>query len=372
MKATLDRRGLYGAVQTVRRVAGWDSRVGLARQGSGSISVAAIGQGGAVVAVSNIAGIVKGNGAVVGVTAKPLEKVLKSVSNGSLAVNTFVEGKKGFMEIVEDRCSTMLSAPDVGYSHPETPTPTTPPFAANDLMPALKSVIMAAGKDEARPVLCTVLFSNHGGKLRVTTTDTYRIHLYDLPEVPALSDEPFKIAARELSAIVRMFRGETIQVAYLPDSSEVWVMGETTSVRFRTADGTYPSYEKLLPDKIEDFVTVNRADVRPFLSRLIDLDKYARVRLEFGDGEIALSARVTMHVGAESTVVEPKSTVKATMVGNIPKSLVFDPRYLGEMLDHAGGETVTIAFSDSDRRDPVRVSSDDNPGPFGLLMAIIK
>ena len=104
----------------------------------------------------------------------------------------------------------------------------------------------------------------------------------------------------------------------------------------------------------------------------IDLDKYARVRLKFGDGEIVLSARVTMRVGAEPTVAEPKSTVKATMVGNIPKSLVFDPRYLGEMLDHAGGETVTIAFSDSDRRDPVRVSSDDNPGPFGLLMAIIK
>ena len=87
--------GLYGAVQTVRRVAGWDSRVGLSRR-PGGISVAAIGQGGAV-AMSNIAGKIKGNGAVVGVTAKPLEKVLKSLSDGYLAVNTSVEEKRGII-----------------------------------------------------------------------------------------------------------------------------------------------------------------------------------------------------------------------------------------------------------------------------------
>src|SRR5437868_12749568 len=61
-------------------------------------------------------------------------------------------------------------------------------LAAADFADALRQVVPAASRDEARPILTGVLMAAEAGGLRLVATDSYRLSVRDLPGTSLLPD----------------------------------------------------------------------------------------------------------------------------------------------------------------------------------------
>jgi DNA polymerase-3 subunit beta len=74
------------------------------------------------------------------------------------------------------------------FPHLPDPAGSEITVAAGPLAEALRGVIPAASRDDARPILTGVLLTARGGGLRLVATDSYRLAVRDLEGVSVLSE----------------------------------------------------------------------------------------------------------------------------------------------------------------------------------------
>ena len=93
---------------------------------------------------------------------------------------------------------------------------------------ALRQVIPAASKDDARPILTGVLLAATEKGLRLVATDSYRLAVRDLPGVGLLSEgQKVLVSAKGLNEVQRVFGQGTITVtlkypSVLPPGTRYW------------------------------------------------------------------------------------------------------------------------------------------------------
>lgn len=138
------------------------------------------------------------------------------------------------------------------------------------LAEAIRRVVFAATKDEARPelsgVFCVV---EPEGVLRLAATDSFRLAEVKIPcQTP--TEEPVGViiparVLREIQRLVGTSQEEVVislengQVSFSFDESSV-TAGSVECVS-RTIEGRYPDYQRILPDAFATTVTCSAADV---------------------------------------------------------------------------------------------------------------
>src|SRR5438874_4091478 len=234
-------------------------------------------------------------------------------------------------------------------------------LAASDFADALRQVVPAASRDEARPILTGVLLAAEAGGLRLVATDSYRLSVRDLPGTSVLQEgQTVLVPSRALAELNRVVAGAD-QVTLRLASDEASFEVGTTRLTTRLIEGDFPNYRQLIPQSYPNRVIVGR---EPFLNAIRRVKLLAKdatpVRITLRPDGLELVA-VTQDVGQAREDLEAKYEGSEMVVA-------FNPEFLIDGVEAIGGDEVQLETLDALK--PATVRSTENPNFLYLLMPV--
>lgn len=360
MKFTAERDTLADAVATAQRAVA--SRTGALPVLSGvrvtlhSGSVELVGSDLELTIRVTLPAEGRGEGSVV-LNARLLADILSRLEADRVSVELAGED----VHIEAGRFSTTLrtlSASDFPRL-PEVPTEGVKVQAAA-LSEALRQVVPAASKDDARPILTGVLLAAHDGGLRLVATDSYRLAMRDLPGVSMLAaDQKVLVGAKGLAEVQRLLGDGEIEV-FLADREVTFRVG-SADVTTRLIEGDFPNYQQLIPSGYPNRMMVGHDALGAAVNR-VRLVGQSRdtspIRLHMNEGGLELSA-VAQDVGEAHESVEAKFDGSELVVA-------FNAQFLLDGIEAVGGTEVAL-----DTTDPLKPAVMRNPESEDFLYLLM-
>ncbi len=246
------------------------------------------------------------------------------------------------------------------------------------LADALRQVIPAASRDDARPILTGVLLVAEGSGLRLVATDSYRLAVRDLPGettlAAALSGAAAEgrhvlVPAKALGELQRLLAGSAAaeggasQVEFSFSDREASFDTARARVSTRLIEGQFPNYQQLIPSGYPNRLTVNREGFIEAVKRvrLIGRDRdNAPIRLAMATSGLKLTA-VVHDVGEASEDLDAKYEGTETTVA-------FNPEFLLDGLSAITSDEVLVETLDTSK--PAIVRSAEDADFLYLLMPV--
>jgi DNA polymerase III subunit beta len=139
------------------------------------------------------------------------------------------------------------------------------------LVETVEKVSRSYSRDETRPVLTGILISFEENRVRMVTTDSYRLSIKET-ELATTAFEGSReaiIPARAMQEVARIFgsEGEDEVEVSLSENQALFRIGDVL-FGTRLVDGNFPEYRRLLPTTFEREISVNREDLMGTLRRV--------------------------------------------------------------------------------------------------------
>ncbi len=226
----------------------------------------------------------------------------------------------------------------------------------------------AASTDEHRPALTGVHLASADGVLTAAATDSYRLAVRSVPWDAAV-DAQALIPRRALDEGRRAAESLGADVHLLLEGSQATISLPDRRLTTRLLEGTFPEYQNLIPQTVERQLRVDRAAL---------LETVKRVAVV---GEANTSATpVTLQISADTVEVTAGSgevgKAEEALPGQLdgePLQIGFNPRYLADGLEVAGGEEVTLEFRDELKPAVLRPGAEpDEGGDFLYLLMPVR
>ena len=222
---------------------------------------------------------------------------------------------------------------------PEVPTSGVT-VAAAELADALRQVVPAASKDDARPILTGVLLAAHEGGLRLVATDSYRLAMRDLPGVSMLeADQKVLVGAKGLAEVQRLLSDGDIEV-FLAEREVTFRVG-SADVTTRLIEGDFPNYQQLIPSGYPNSLAVGRDVLSAAVNRVRLVGQSrdtAPIRLHMDNDGLELSA-IAQDVGEAHESVEAKFDGGELIVA-------FNAQFLLDGIEAAGSSDLVLETVD--------------------------
>jgi DNA polymerase-3 subunit beta len=227
---------------------------------------------------------------------------------------------------------------------------------------ALRQVVPAASRDDARPILTGVLLTASGGGLRLVATDSYRLAMRDLQGVSMLEEgQRVLVAAKGLGEVQRLLSSGEVEVVL--GEREVLFRVGATEVTTRLIEGDFPNYQQLIPSGYPNRLTVARDALQAAVNRVRLVGQRtdtAPIRLAMTEEGLELSA-VAQDVG------EAHESVEAKYEGT-ELTVAFNSQFLLDGIEAAGSEEVVVESIDPLK--PAVLRSPDGNDFLYLLMPV--
>jgi DNA polymerase III subunit beta len=250
-------------------------------------------------------------------------------------------------------------------------------MGANALAEALRQVIPAASRDDARPILTGVLLVAEGSGLRLVATDSYRLAVRDLPgeatvaaALGGTSGERKQVlvpakALGELGRLLTATPGEGDSAGVEVSFSDRDACFDTGRARVSTRliEGQFPNYQQLIPTGYPNRLIVDREAFMEAVKRvrLIGRDRdNAPLRLTMGPEELELTT-IVHDVGEAREALDAKYEGTETMVA-------FNPDFLLDGLQVISTTEVSIDTVDTSK--PAIMKSAEGGDFLYLLMPV--
>ena len=139
------------------------------------------------------------------------------------------------------------------------------------LVETVEKVSRSYSRDETRPVLTGILISFEENRVRMVTTDSYRLSIKET-ELATTAFEGSResiIPARAMQEVSRIFSGsdeDEVEVS-LSENQALFRIGDVL-FGTRLIDGNFPEYRRLLPTTFEREISVGREELMSTLRRV--------------------------------------------------------------------------------------------------------
>src|SRR5215472_3870312 len=206
---------------------------------------------------------------------------------------------------------------------------------------AANAVTFAASSEEARgPVLMGTLLELEGASLTMVATDGYRLARYQLALTEPVKDAGRLIVpARALGEVVRVASGGTIEAKVLGGQANQLVFNTgDVKVIARLIDGQYPNYQQVIPKEFDKRVIASTEKLLASLRRaeVVAGDRASMVKLAMDGTSLVITA-------SSDTAGTAYEEIDVERSGD-PLTIAFNAKYLVEILNHVGADTVAMSF----------------------------
>ena len=253
------------------------------------------------------------------------------------------------------------------------------------LAEALRQVIPAASRDDARPILTGVLLVAEGSGLRLVATDSYRLGVRDLPGESVLAahlsgaageGRHVLVPAKALGELQRLLGsgagqspgsssapGTENQVELSFSDRDACFDTGRARVSTRLIEGQFPNYQQLIPSGYPNRLVVPREAFMEAVKRvrLIGRDRdNAPIRLMMSAAGLELQT-IVHDVGQATETLDAKYEGSET-------TIAFNPEFLLDGLGAISSEEVSVETLDTSK--PAIVRSAEGGDFLYLLMPV--
>lgn len=211
------------------------------------------------------------------------------------------------------------------------------------LVETVEKVSRSYSRDETRPVLTGILISFEESRVRMVTTDSYRLSIKET-ELASTFDGQREaiIPARAMQEVSRIFSGsgeENVEVS-LSENQALFRIGDVL-FSTRLIDGNFPEYRRLLPESFEREISVPREELVATMRRV---GLFAQrqtppvpVSLAFSEGAVEVIVR-SQEVGEAHERLSANSEA--------PFKVSFNPGYLVDGVSAVDTERVVFRLNE--------------------------
>ena len=212
------------------------------------------------------------------------------------------------------------------------------------LVETVEKVSRSYSRDETRPVLTGILISFEDSRVRMVTTDSYRLSIKET-ELATTFDGSREaiIPARAMQEVSRIFSSsdeEQVEVV-LSENQALFRIGDVL-LGTRLIEGNFPEYRRLLPNTFEREISVRREDLVDSLRRVSLFTQRQTppvpVSLAFSEGVVEVTVR-------NGEVGEARERLPATSEDDFHIS--FNPGYLLDGVSAVDSENVLFKLNES-------------------------
>jgi DNA polymerase-3 subunit beta len=211
------------------------------------------------------------------------------------------------------------------------------------LVETVEKVLRSYSRDETRPVLTGILISFEESRVRMVTTDSYRLSIKET-ELATTFDgsQEAIIPARAMQEVSRIYAssGEEQVDVVLSENQALFRIGDVL-FGTRLIEGNFPEYKRLLPTSFEREISVTREDMIETLRRV---NLFAQrqtppvpVSLTFSEGSVEVTVR-------SGEVGEAREKLPATSEDDFHIS--FNPSYLLDGVSAVDTEKVLFKLNE--------------------------
>jgi DNA polymerase III subunit beta len=232
------------------------------------------------------------------------------------------------------------------------------------LVQTVEKVSRSYSRDETRPVLTGILISFEENRVRMVTTDSYRLSIKET-ELATTTFEGSReaiIPARAMQEVSRIFSGseeKEVEVS-LSENQALFKVGDVL-FGTRLIDGNFPEYRRLLPTAFEREISVDREELMGTLRRV---NLFAQrqtppvpVSLSFSEGAVEVIVR-------NGEVGEAHERLPATSEDDF--LIAFNPSYL---LDGVSAiDTDKVVFKLNEALKPGLIVPGEGEEPYFLYL----
>jgi DNA polymerase-3 subunit beta len=275
---------------------------------------------------------------------KGLLGYLKALSGSNIIKVTPASGDAGETQVAGKRlrvvCGSNIShLEDMAWVGDKTPltlcdvrvsprNTVSPNLGGIELAEALSRVLPFTATEDNRPVLQCVLMRWKDGKLTLVSADGFRLAVESL-DVDGDEGEVL-IHRDELKGVINAIkRARRVRMALEAngDGTSLIVDTELIRYRWRGSEGSFPDYEKLIPDSFNASISIETGEALRAVGSLKALadDKGHAVDVIVGDGKVTLTS--PDEKGSTEIAADTQGEVKIRVNG----------KYLAEALKACGG-----------------------------------
>ena len=230
------------------------------------------------------------------------------------------------------------------------------------LVETVEKVSRSYSRDETRPVLTGILISFEESRVRMVTTDSYRLSIKET-ELATTFDGSREaiIPARAMQEVGRIYASsdeEQVDVV-LSENQALFRIGDVL-FGTRLIEGNFPEYKRLLPNAFEREISVRREDLIDTLRRV---NLFAQrqtppvpVTLDFSEGAVEVTVR-------NGEVGEAREKLPAGSEDEFHIS--FNPTYLLDGVSAVDSENVLFRLNESLKPGLIVPGSSDDEGSDG-------
>ena len=230
------------------------------------------------------------------------------------------------------------------------------------LVETVEKVSRSYSRDETRPVLTGILISFEESRVRMVTTDSYRLSIKETELVTTFDGSREAIiparAMQEVSRIYASSDEEQVEVV-LSENQALFRIGDVL-FGTRLIEGNFPEYKRLLPNAFEREISVRREDLIGTLRRV---NLFAQrqtppvpVSLNFSEGAVEVTVR-------NGEVGEAREKLPAASEDEFHIS--FNPTYLLDGVSALDSENVLFKLNESLKPGLIVPGGSDDDGSNG-------
>lgn len=230
-------------------------------------------------------------------------------------------------------------------------------------------VCFAAGTDQARPILTTLLIKMGKKKLEAVATDGFRLATLEFKQFKADSESEILVPAKYLSEVRNIAEQADVEGITIFAEDELkqlrFEVGQS-NIYVRLIEGDFPPYEKIIPANPTITASLDGESLKKELKRASILAREVSniVELEIG-GEVGEDRKGN---NLENLIIRANSANQGRYEGVCPllrkvdKSLpiAFNSNYLLDFLTHCKPESLDICVSDSLKPAMIKMSQKKN------------
>ncbi len=308
------------------------------------------------------------------VKAVKLKRAVAALTANDAVVLEVVKAKRPGSGGIEREVPTLLvSGPDTGTAYvldaddgaefPSVKMAGGDPLSvpAEDLLAAIRATAYAISTDETRYNLNGLRIEPKGGGTLVVATDGHRMAVAEV-ECPVVM-EAATVPREAVPVLRKMLGAERGDVAVRSDADSVGFEAGGLRLSARKLEGLFPDWQRIVP----------RATDRGFITDAEDLAASLRRVVALADDKEATVTVVVSRDGDSSVQVRSLGTMASEIIAvTTAEGFEFSAReaYLFDAVRNLAPGALRVQVGENDALDPIRISRDEDGGPFAVVMPV--
>lgn len=212
-------------------------------------------------------------------------------------------------------------------------------MSTKQITAGFQSVWYAASPSSMKPELSSVYMYSDDGTLHFVATDSFRLAEKVIPDT-GVEDLSVLIPHRNVAEIIRILSDSDTQATITVGENQVTITTDDIYISSRLIDGSFPDYQKIIPDNNEVEVEVSANDLSNSL-RISDIfsDKFNQLTITTNpDGK-------TLSLTTSNTDVGENTTNIPANIDGKEITVQFNHRYITDVFQSISGDEITLSLS---------------------------